>query len=173
MTDQEKMPEAIASATYQIESPNGFQYLFTVRGTDETNLLERMGDLEQYFMAGGFKPQRGSIKTSIAPKKKTTTPEKTTTSDKKVCPKCGGKLLYKTTKNGENFVECENREYDYETQEASGCPYIKWNVKAPSASGEPATKKQKDFILEQDPNAWEEGMSKKEAIKVIDRIING
>lgn len=166
MTDLQKdMPEAVASATYRLESPNGFTYLFTVRGKDEIALLNRMGELEDFLMAGGWKPEEGELN------KQKEEGDLNKTEQKDVCPKCGGKLLYKETKKGKEFVECENRNYDFDTGEVTGCEYIKWDVSAPENKNKP-TKKQKDLIKDIAPDKWSDDLTKSKASEIIGNLLD-
>lgn len=151
---QTKIPEAVASVTYSIETPNGFNILFTIRDTTEANLFERMEAIEEFIVNAGYTPQGRSLKSGK--------PEQKSEESDEVCPKCGAPLKKFTTKTGKSGIQCSTREYDFETKEVTGCDYIKWDN---DLDEEPATPAQKKVLEKM--GVWKEGTSKSEAMKII------
>lgn len=117
MKELNELPEAPASVTYSIVSPTGYNALFTIREMTGLDLLTKMTALEKKLDEMGYKPQ---IKTSFGQKKEVVYVPNAE------CPKCKGRLIDKTSKNGKRFHECENRKYDFKTGVTSGCEYINW-----------------------------------------------
>ena len=54
--ESEGLPEAGASATCKVESPNGFQYLFTLRASSGDDLLTKLSDFEATVLKANWKP---------------------------------------------------------------------------------------------------------------------
>lgn len=56
-----QLPEAPASATVKVISPNGFEILFTIRDTDAAMLFRRVQSMVGYLEHSGYTPppQRG------------------------------------------------------------------------------------------------------------------
>jgi hypothetical protein len=69
MNKQKDIPEAVSSVTYTLETPNGFNILFTVRNDSGTQLLDVMRDvIEPQFIIDGYKPQQPKYGGSRPPK---------------------------------------------------------------------------------------------------------
>jgi len=63
--DTTELPEAPASATVKIKSPNGYEWLYTVRDTKAGELITKMSFLERVFQSEGWTPlTQGYQKTS-------------------------------------------------------------------------------------------------------------
>lgn len=119
MNKQDTIPEAIASVTYTLETPNGFNILFTVRGDSGATLLEAMKTtIEPTLVKDGYKAQQSRFG---GPKV-----AKPIEYSDKPCPTCGSKLIKGTTQDGRNFVKCETQKYDFKTKQKSGCPYFEF-----------------------------------------------
>ena len=118
MTNPEELYEAAASATLSVITPKGYNTLFTVRDTEVSELVKKIAFLEVKFEELGYKPQ--PAKTFGAKEQK---PVEYTDY---LCPVCGSKVIKGVTKNGKLKEECSMRKFDYATQTASGCTYIKW-----------------------------------------------
>jgi hypothetical protein len=112
---QSELPEAPASVTYSVTSKDGFNALFTIRGTSGKDLLTTMEKIEEVLVTRGYKPQE---KRTFGAKKEVEYVEKTN------CPKCGGRLVKKFTKENKLFHKCENGKYDFTTKTNTGCDYI-------------------------------------------------
>lgn len=172
---QELVPEAVASVTYQLKSPNGFELLYTKRHYNDEKLLGEMMALEMDFIQNGYEPQRGSLKTRGS-NKGAKTPQGGSSNAK--CPKCGGDVQTKTAKNGKQFEVCVNNKYGSD----EGCDYFKW-LDANNSSGQEgqgsqsrgssqkgtslATEAQRKLIKDKWPEAWRDNMTKGEAYKLI------
>lgn len=84
------LPEAPASATVKIKSPNGFEYLFTMRDEKASNLLYKMQAMEKHLIEKGY--------TALA-QNAYGKPQVPT----KPCPKHNVPMKEKTSKTGEKF----------------------------------------------------------------------
>lgn len=121
-TRQETIPEAVASVTYSLESPNGFPILFTVRGESGGELLTRMEKyIEPELVAMNFKPQVKSYGGGPRPPK----PPPQVVPDRK-CPLCGSDLHFGTTKDGRKFIKCSTQTYNFQTRQSEGCKHFEW-----------------------------------------------
>lgn len=110
------LPEAPASVTYSVTSPNGHGALVTVRDEKMSDLMIKMERMEKWFGDKGYTPQKkgGSYQKPVD------------YVEGKSCPKCGGRLIKKTKKDGSPFHQCENRKWNATTKEATGCSFIDW-----------------------------------------------
>ena len=124
MTPEERnsLPEAPASVTYSVTSKDGYNALFTVRGTSGTELLETLEGIEKTLFNKGYKPQ---IRTSGFPPK-TKEYAKDEKGNDKICPKCGGKLIVAKKADGKEFHKCENNKWDPILKKATGCDHVDW-----------------------------------------------
>lgn len=114
------MPEAIASTTYTLESPEGYPLLFTIRGASGMDLLTTMRTvIEPKLKELGYKPQ---VKQYGAGRPK----KEVETVQGRVCPKCGSPLVYGTTKEGKRFIKCSTQKYDFTTKQRSGCDFFEY-----------------------------------------------
>lgn len=114
-----QLPEAPASASVKIKSPNGFEYIFTMRDEKASNLLFKMKAMEDHFLKGGYTAL--SQNTSKFPPKK----EKEY-AEGKFCPQDGGRLVISEKKDGSKFLKCENNKWNPTTRQSYGCSYIEW-----------------------------------------------
>lgn len=111
-----QLPEAPASVTYNVVSKDGFSALVTHRSDTIKELLEHMETIEQKLLEKGYKPQvrGGGFKREVE------------FVEGRICPKCNGKLIKKTSKAGKMFYKCENGKYDFVAQKNTGCDYVDW-----------------------------------------------
>lgn len=58
------LPEAPASVTYSLITPNGFDVLFTLRAHSDVELVELMGSIEGHFLDQGYSSQGRGGKSS-------------------------------------------------------------------------------------------------------------
>lgn len=116
-----QLPEAPASVTYSLITPNGFPILFTKRANTGTELLTEMEGIEAKLLAKGFKPQEN--KQSGFQKKEVSYVEG------KTCPKCNSKLVIKEKADGTKYEKCSSGKWDYVNKVASGCDYVNFNNK--------------------------------------------
>lgn len=156
---QETMPEAVASVTYNLKTKKGYPILFTMRGADEDKLLDRMTAIEMQFEKLGMQPDIRSYGGGGAKKA-----EDKKYVEGKVCPKCGGKVLDITTKNGKRLHQCENRKYDFTTKTTSGCDFMEWQDDVATSEETPSEGQKK--VLEA-KGLWVAGMTKAEANELI------
>lgn len=178
----QKVPEAVASVTYKIVSPNGFPSMLTIRASDANELLNRMAVIEGELLSSGIVPDGGQKPVSSQPKP--SQPVQTPAQPKpanawaqthqfsvpqaqqtKMCPKCGGKLEEKVSKAGKKFLKCENGKWDFMKKQATGCDYIDWLDKTPS--GKPATPKQMEIIQNKWPQFFRADLTFDEASEII------
>lgn len=101
----EDLPEAPASATCKVESPNGFQYLFTLRASSGKDLLTKLAGFELKIINQNWKPLAQWQPNGKVEEKK---PAKT-----KGCPKCGGTMTLRegiSKKTGKRWAAwfCDN-----------------------------------------------------------------
>lgn len=54
--ETQQLPEAPASATVKIKSPNGFEYLFTMRDEKASTLMFKMKAMEDKWKGLGYEP---------------------------------------------------------------------------------------------------------------------
>jgi hypothetical protein len=126
MTKQDNIPEAVSSVTYSLESPDGFNILFTVRGTSGAELLTAMRTtIEPELKSQGYKAQ---VRNTFGPKPKK---EYVTVPNQK-CPLCSQPMIYsevkdKMTGQPKMIVKCSTGKYDYQTKQQSGCTFINWD----------------------------------------------
>ena len=151
------MPEAKSSVSYSLQSKGGFPFIFTVRETDESKLLDLMDELEVGFVTRGFSPER-KIVGGFQPK-----PAPVPTGEK--CPTCGADLIKFTSKDGtKSGVKCSTAKYDWATKTASGCQFVRWNDADTSVDGF-ATQAQIDLLTAK--GLYKTGMTKAQANAVI------
>lgn len=58
------LPEAPASVTYKMISPNGFDQMITFRAHSDVELFDIMGSVERHFLDQGYTSQGGGKKSS-------------------------------------------------------------------------------------------------------------
>ena len=117
MDKQKDIPEAVASVTYSITSKDGYNALFTIRGTSGADLLDTMETIEKVIADKGYKPQ---VKPVFGAKKEIQY------VDGKVCPLCKGRLIKAVSKAGKEFHKCENGKWNPLTKQAEGCTFVDW-----------------------------------------------
>jgi len=159
---KEDMPEAKSSVSYSLYSKDGFSVIFTVRSSNEAELLETMEDLEKSLIKRGYSPKFGSAKPVETP-----TVVKTATD---VCPKCDSALVRFISKDGtKSGMKCSTATYDWASKTAGGCDYVKWDDTPIQTSIDKATPAQESLLKAK--NLWEEGMTKSQASKVIQSVL--
>lgn len=117
MSDPKDLQEAPASVTYSIQSAGGFNALFTVREMSGTALIDKMTVIEKSLVEKGYKPQ---------PLKSYGASKTVEYVEGRVCPKDGGKLIKKVSKEGKPFAVCENGKFINGVK--SGCDHFEWLV---------------------------------------------
>jgi len=121
MTDQNTVPEAIASVTYSITSKGGFNALFTIRATSGKELLSTMDDIEKTLVEKEYKPQ---IKLAFGQKKEIEY-VKTPNGDDMLCPMCKvGHIKIIHAKDGKTYYGCDQSKYNPVTKTSEGCKYF-------------------------------------------------
>lgn len=120
---QNILPEAPASATVKIKSPNGFEWLFTVRDEKASVLSFKMRAMEKNWMEQGFTPlaQNAFGKKPAAPVEYV---------QGRTCPQDGGRLV-KPPVGSKAPIKCENNKYNFQTKQSYGCPYKIWPDQQP------------------------------------------
>lgn len=161
---QELIPEAVASVSYNLKTRKGYPIIFTMRGADEDKLLDRMTAIELQFETLGMQADVRSSSYGGAKKVE----EKTYVAGKS-CPKCGGKLVQKTTKNGKVFNECENRRTKFNPatnkyEDVGTCSHMEWQEDATVGTEAPSPAQQKVLTAK---GLWYEGITKAEANELI------
>lgn len=121
MTEEPKnqLPEAPASASVKIKSPNGFEYIFTMRDEKASELIKKMEALENtYFIPKGY--------TALAQNNSKFPPKKEKEYiEGRVCPTDGGRLV-KPAEGSKAPIKCENNKWNPTTKKAYGCEFIEW-----------------------------------------------
>jgi hypothetical protein len=79
-----QLPEAAKSATVKVISPSGFHWLCTVRGDENTGLLDKMLKFEEAVLAANFIPE--------SPFAKPVTNKQPQSQDLGACSKCGAPM---------------------------------------------------------------------------------
>lgn len=118
------MPEAIASITLSVITPDGFPALLTVRESDLDNLLDKMAVSGTSLVELGYKPQErgyGNYSQNTIETKQFSKPTG------KTCPKCGKELVASTTKAGKEFFKCSGAKWNKFKKMNEGCEYVDWN----------------------------------------------
>ena len=115
----DKLPEAPASVTYSVMSPQGFPVLFTVRDVTGLELIKKMDGIEKTLLEKGYKPQE---KKSYGGSKPAIPVEYADYS----CPVCGKRVVKAKTKIGREMEKCETQKYDFNTKAITGCAYVKF-----------------------------------------------
>lgn len=146
------LPEAPASVTYSLISPNGYGLLYTIRGEKPGELFEEMDAIEQGLLEKGYKSKEGPVSGGVKPIQ--------TTLDNSNCPKCGEPLSEFEAK-GRPAVRCSTNRWDPETQTATGCDYFAY-------ADEKATTAQQKVL--EDTGQWRVGMLKGEASYLIGQL---
>lgn len=170
---QKLIPEAAASATCKVKTPNGFQWLVTVRDLSQESLLDTLENTEILMIERGCSPaEQKSYSGSKSVKK-----QSKSDSNEELCPKCGAPIEIRTTKSGKNagrkYKVCSENEYNSD----EGCDYFDWindgqvsgTANNGAGGGEPATEPQKNLILKIAPNQAVAGLTKSEASRIIEK----
>ena len=92
-----ELPEAPASVTYSVISKDGFYILFTIRNEVKPFLLRKISYIETRLIEIQYKPH---IKPGFGKIEKAYV-------GGKVYPKCGGRLVNKYTRGGENITNAK------------------------------------------------------------------
>lgn len=122
---QERVPEAVASASYSLVSKNGFPLILTIRDEDALSMLDVLEGFEVTLKTMGYTPE---VKRSFGGQYPKPAEKPVEVVANRVCPKCGNALHYFTTKDGRKCVKCSTQKYDFKTQIRSGCDYTEWGV---------------------------------------------
>ncbi len=109
---QANLPEAASSITLTANI-EGYSVLVTLRSARPEMLLTEADLLLSEMKERGYMPKE-SFKQSP--------PIQPPASGEKNCPKCGGKIVAKTSKAGKRFEVCENNQYGSK----DGCDYFRW-----------------------------------------------
>lgn len=153
------MPEAKSSVTYALVSKNGLPLMFTVRASDEGELLEEMEQLETSLVKNGY---TGDRKVGFVAK-----PKEVVVGEK--CPKCSSPLVKFTSKDGtKSGIKCSAGKWDFETKKTIGCDFVRWNDADTSVNGE-ATPAQKAILVAK--GVWQDGMTKSQANELIGQLL--
>lgn len=115
---QSQIPEAVASASYSLVSPNGFPLIFTTRGKDMEELLEQIAKLEVELIEKEYKPD---IKTRGG-----RTAVKIDYVAGRTCPTCNSRLVKQVTRTGKILFKCEKQKWNAQTKSVEGCPFVEW-----------------------------------------------
>lgn len=117
-----QFPEAPASATVKIKSPNGFEWLFTIRDEKASTLSFKMKAMEENWMKSGFTPlaQNNGFKRENKPVEFV---------EGRVCPECQNRLVHAQKKDGTKFIKCETNKWDALSKRSTGCDYVDWGNK--------------------------------------------
>lgn len=117
---QNQLPEAPASATVKIKSPNGFEWLFTIRDEHASTLVFKMNSMEDNWIKFGWTPlaQNSYQKPTVKPVEYI---------EGRMCNLCGKRLIKGQSKDGsKKFEKCEDNRYNWQTKQQEGCRFITW-----------------------------------------------
>lgn len=107
---QASLPEAASSITITA-NVEGYSVLVTLRSPRPEMLLTNADMLLSEMKQRGYLPKETTQASVAQP-----------ATDERHCPKCGGKILVKTSKAGKRFEVCENNKYGSK----DGCDYFRW-----------------------------------------------
>lgn len=116
---ESQLPEAPASATVKIKSPNGYEWLFTIRDEKASVLSFKMKAMEENWIKAGFTPlpQGNAYKKEAKP---------VNYIEGRLCPKCGNRLVNAEKRDGTKFIKCETNKWDPFKKMSTGCDYVDW-----------------------------------------------
>ena len=107
------LPEAPASATCKVESPNGFQYLFTLRSLSGKDLLTKLTSFELNVLGQNWKPLDQWVKRENGNGKEVIKPK----TNLPLCPIHNKLMKERTGQDGSKFyshaMETEDGEWIY------------------------------------------------------------
>src|SRR3990167_6154358 len=114
-----EFPEAKTVAYTGVKTTNGFHWSVTFREDTGKDIINKMMEFEKYCLEKGWTAEeiRGGFSKGKAEVKYV---------EGKVCPKCGGRLVIKTKKDGKPYHKCENGKWDPINKQSSGCPFVDW-----------------------------------------------
>lgn len=141
--DNNNLPEARASATFNVTSPKGFGVLVTIRSTDEGEMFDLIDSTEKFLSEKGFTAE---VKRSNYPAK----PAPVVVEGEK-CPECGSALVKFTSKDGtKSGVKCSTAKWDFITKTSSGCSFVRFDGSSNPVDivSEEATSKQVFTIIQ-------------------------
>lgn len=117
-----ELNEAPISASTKVKSPNGFEYILTLReGATEllfNALMTLITDKEKTLLSKGWTP--------LAQQKPGYPPKVIEYVKDRLCPTDGAKLVYALKKDGSKYVKCENNKWDRLNSRSTGCPFVEW-----------------------------------------------
>ena len=156
---QKSVPEAVASVSYTVTTPNGYSIILTMRDAKESDLFDRMEAVETYLEDAGYSPNgKSSVKGRTQAPKTKETPKQPSTEGK-MCPKCNSPLVEFEAK-GKPALKCSTNEWDAITKTSTGCDFFTYI--------EPPSQAQENILKEK--NLWEEGLTKGEATVMISKV---
>lgn len=121
------MPEAVASATLTVTTPQGFSALFTIREPSAVKLFASLSDIETKLIEDGYKPQQ-SYKSSGGSfgSKPTYQPDFVPGAK---CPTCLSPLIYAKKSDGTSFIKCSTAKWNKFEKKNTGCDFVDWDMK--------------------------------------------
>lgn len=162
------MEEARAIVFFKHYDNEGQEENWTLRSTDENDLLNRVREFKAVL-----KTDSGT--TPPAQKKAEKPQLKPNLQKNLACPECGSPLVEFKTKDGRTHLKCSTAGWDNVNKKATGCSYVKWSDDEGGVkprSGNEATPAQKKVITNNWPELWRDGLTKAEAVKIIDENKN-
>lgn len=117
--EQNQLPEAPASATVKIKSPQGFEWLFTIRDEKASVLTFKMKAMEKKWIEEGFISLSQTPRGGFPKKEPEYVPNRT-------CPNDGARLVFATKRDGSKYVKCENNNWDKLNNRSTGCQFVEW-----------------------------------------------
>lgn len=131
-----KAPQASPSASQTTEAPVSITFKLVYKGAE---ILATKRDLD-----AKIKPFLEDVKNAIdwavsEDGKFTVAPLRTSGGfpkkevqyvDGRLCPNCNGRLIKKVSQKGQNYIQCENGKYNFQTKQTDGCQFVEFQKPA-------------------------------------------
>jgi len=153
-----ELPEAGASITFKVLSPQGYPALLTARDSHIASLFDTIEQVEAHLKESGWLPDRQMVVAKQLP---------LPTGDK--CPKCGADMVRFASKDGtKSGVKCSTGKFDFVSKKTIGCDYVKWDDQDTSVGGG-ATPAQRGLL--EAKGMWKDGLTKSQASELISNLL--
>lgn len=110
--------EAPVSATVKVKSPNGFEWLFTMRSDTVSEQTTKIKTMEEEWLKASWTPLAQNF-SKFPPKKEPKFIEG------KKCPLDGGRLI-EPEPGTRRPIKCENNKWNFQLKRAEGCTFTEW-----------------------------------------------
>lgn len=113
----ENFPEAGAVINIDYKRTDGFVVKLTLRDENGTKVLMRLDEAIKKIVELGGSPYEKSFGKPAKPVEYV---------EGRMCPTCGSKLVYSTTKEGKKFIKCSTNKWNAMTRQPEGCKFVDW-----------------------------------------------